>query len=83
MAYNRANNDIEGFVKIPSDATTDRLLGARSVGPHAGNLIAELALAIQFGASAEDVGRTCYAHQPRKEAIKDAALAATRVALKI
>jgi len=57
----RADNDSEGFAKILSDATTDRLLGAHIIGPPAGLMIAERALAIELGASAEDVGRTGHA----------------------
>jgi dihydrolipoamide dehydrogenase len=79
----RANNDTEGFVKVLSDATTDRLLGVHIIGPEAGTMIAELALAIEFGASAEDVGRTCHAHPTLNEAIKEAALAANGMALNI
>jgi dihydrolipoamide dehydrogenase len=71
----RAMGDTDGFVKILSDARTDRLLGAHIIGPDAGTLIAELALAIEFGASAEDVARTCHAHPSLNEAVKEAALA--------
>ena len=58
----RAMGDTDGFVKILADKTTDRLLGAHIIGPDAGTLIAELATAMEFGASAEDVARTCHAH---------------------
>jgi dihydrolipoamide dehydrogenase len=71
----RAMGDTDGFVKILSDARTDRLLGAHIIGPDAGTLIAELAIAIEFGASAEDVARTCHAHPSLNEAVKEAALA--------
>ena len=71
----RAMGDTDGFVKILADARTDRLLGAHIIGPDAGTLIAELALAIEFGASAEDVARTCHAHPSLNEAVKEAALA--------
>ena len=71
-----AGADSTGFVKILTDATTDRILGAHIIGPDAGTLIAELALAIEFAASAEDVGRTCHAHPTLNEAVKEAALAA-------
>ena len=54
--------ETDGFVKMLADKATDRLLGAHILGPDAGTLIAELALAIEFGASAEDVARTCHAH---------------------
>ena len=71
-----AGADSTGFVKILTDAKTDKILGAHIIGPDAGTLIAELALAIEFAASAEDVGRTCHAHPTLNEAVKEAALAA-------
>jgi dihydrolipoamide dehydrogenase len=71
-----AGGDSTGFVKILTDARTDKILGAHIIGPDAGTLIAELALAIEFAASAEDVGRTCHAHPTLNEAVKEAALAA-------
>lgn len=71
----RASNEVEGFVKILADATTDQILGAHIIGPNAGELIAELVLAIEFGAAAEDIARTCHAHPSLAEAIKEAALA--------
>ena len=71
----RAMGDTEGFVKLLADAHTDRLLGAHILGPDAGTLIAELATAMEFGASAEDVARTCHAHPTLNEAVKEAALA--------
>ena len=67
-------HDTEGFVKILSHADTDEVLGVHIIGPDAGNLIAELALAMEFGASAEDIGRTCHAHPTLNESIKEAAL---------
>ena len=70
----RANGDTEGFVKILADATTDEVLGVHIVGPDAGTLIAELALAMEFGASSEDVARTCHAHPTLNEAVREAAL---------
>jgi dihydrolipoamide dehydrogenase len=79
----RAMGDTEGFVKILADATTDRILGAHIIGPDAGTLIAELALAIEFGASAEDVARTSHAHPSLNEAVKEAALAVDGRALHI
>lgn len=72
----RAMGETDGFVKILADAATDRLLGAHILGPDAGTLIAELALAIEFGASSEDVARTSHAHPSLSEAVKEAALAA-------
>jgi dihydrolipoamide dehydrogenase len=71
----RAMSDTEGFVKLLADARTDRLLGAHIIGPDAGTIIAELALAIEFGASAEDIARTSHAHPTLNEAVKEAALA--------
>ncbi len=71
----RTNGDADGFVKILADAATDRILGAHILGPDAGTLIAELALAMEFGASAEDLARTCHAHPTLNEAVKEAALA--------
>jgi dihydrolipoamide dehydrogenase len=71
----RAMADTEGFVKILADAATDRILGAHIIGPDAGTLIAELAMAVEFGASSEDVARTCHAHPTLNEAVKEAALA--------
>ena len=65
----------DGFVKIIADADTDAVLGAHIVGPEAGTMIAELALAIEFGASSEDIARTCHAHPTLNEAVKEAALA--------
>ena len=62
-------------MKILADATTDRVLGVHIVGPSAGDLIAEVTLAMEFGASAEDIGRTCHAHPTLAEAVKEAALA--------
>jgi dihydrolipoamide dehydrogenase len=71
----RANGDTEGFVKILADRTTDRVLGVHIIGPDAGTMIAEAALAMEFGASAEDIARTCHAHPTLPEALKEAALA--------
>ncbi len=79
----RAMGDTDGFVKILADAKTDRILGAHIIGPDAGTLIAELALAIEFGASAEDVARTSHAHPSLNEAVKEAALAVDGRALHI
>jgi dihydrolipoamide dehydrogenase len=79
----RANGDTEGFVKILADATTDAVLGVHIIGPDAGTLIAELGLAMEFGASAEDIARTCHAHPTLNEAVKEAALATDGRALHI
>jgi len=79
----RAIGEMDGFVKLLADKTTDRLLGAHIIGPDAGTLIAELTTAMEFGASAEDVARTCHAHPTLSEAVKEAALAADGRALHI
>ncbi len=71
----RAMDEIEGFVKILACATTDRLLGCHIIGPNAGDLIAELVLALEFGAASEDVARTCHAHPTLGEVVKEACLA--------
>ncbi|MBN8521822.1 MAG: dihydrolipoyl dehydrogenase [Alphaproteobacteria bacterium] len=71
----RAMGSTEGFVKILADAKTDRVLGCHIVGPEAGTLIAEVAMGMEFGASAEDIARTCHAHPTLEEAVKEAALA--------
>jgi len=78
LANSRAktNMDTEGFVKVLVDAESERLLGGHIVGPSAGELIAELGLALEYGASAEDIARTCHAHPTLTEAVKEAALAA-------
>ncbi|WP_432799162.1 dihydrolipoyl dehydrogenase [Poriferisphaera sp. WC338] len=66
----------EGFVKVLAHAKTDRVLGVHIIGPHAGDLIAECAAAMEFGASSEDIARTCHAHPTLSEAVKEAAMAA-------
>jgi dihydrolipoamide dehydrogenase len=71
----RANGDTEGFVKILAEQKSDRVLGVHIIGPDAGTLIAEAALALEYGASAEDIARTCHAHPTLNEAVKEAALA--------
>jgi len=77
LANSRAkvNNESEGFVKIIANAKTDKILGVHMIGPHAGEMIGEVALAMEFGASSEDIARTCHAHPTHTEAIKEAALA--------
>jgi len=77
MANSRAKaiDDTEGFVKILADEKTDKVLGAHLIGPHAGELIAEIGIAMEFGASSEDIARTCHAHPTFSEAVKEAALA--------
>jgi dihydrolipoamide dehydrogenase len=71
----KVNLQTEGFVKILADGKTDRVLGVHIVGPDAGNMIAEAAVAMEFGAAAEDIARTCHAHPTLTEAVKEAALA--------
>ena len=77
MANSRAKaiNDTEGFVKILADSKTDKVLGVHIIGPHAGEIIAEVSVAMEFGASSEDIARTCHAHPTFSEAVKEAALA--------
>jgi dihydrolipoamide dehydrogenase len=65
----------DGFVKILADAATDRVLGAHLVGPMAGDLVHEICVAMEFGAAAEDIARTCHAHPTFSEAVREAALA--------
>ena len=72
----RANGATEGFVKVLADKTTDQVLGVHIIGAEAGTMIAEAALAMEFKASAEDIGRVCHAHPTVNEAMKEAALAA-------
>ncbi len=79
----RAMGSTDGFVKLLADKESDRLLGAHIIGPDAGTLIAELATAMEFGASSEDVARTCHAHPSLSEAVKEAALAVDGRALHI
>ena len=71
----RAMNATEGFVKILADAKSDRVLGCHMVGPDTSHLIAEIAIAMEFGASAEDIARTCHGHPTLSEVVKEAALA--------
>ena len=71
----KANFASDGFVKILSDAQTDRILGAHIIGPMAGDLIHEICVAMEFGAAAEDLARTCHAHPTYSEAVREAALA--------
>jgi dihydrolipoamide dehydrogenase len=65
----------EGRVKVLADRKTDRVLGVHIIGPRAGDLIAEAAAAMEFGASSEDIARTCHAHPTLAEALREAALA--------
>jgi dihydrolipoyl dehydrogenase len=79
----RTNADTDGFVKILAETASDRILGVHIIGPDAGTLIAEAALAIAFGASSEDLARTCHAHPTLSEALKEAALAVAGRAIHI
>ena len=83
MANSRAKaiDDTEGFVKILADEKTDQVLGAHLIGPHAGELIAEIGIAMEFGASSEDIARTCHAHPTFSEAVKEAALSVEKRAI--
>ena len=71
----KVNSETEGFVKIMADEKTDKVLGVSMISAVAGTMIAELALAMEFGASAEDIARTCHAHPTHSEAVKEAAMA--------
>lgn len=79
----RALGMTDGFVKVLADKQTDRVLGVHIIGPAAGELIAEATMAIEFGASAEDIGRVCHAHPTLSEAVKEAALGADNRAINI
>ena len=73
----RTNYDSDGLVKILTDAKTDKMLGIHIVASNAGEMVAEGVLALEYGASAEDVARTCHAHPTMSEAFKEACMAAT------
>ncbi len=77
----KVNRQTDGFVKVLADAKTDRVLGVHIVGPQAGNMIAEAAVLMEFGGSAEDLARTCHAHPTLTEAVKEAALAVGKRAI--
>ena len=77
----KAINEPEGFVKILADEKTDKVIGVHIIGPHAGEIIAETAIAMEFGASSEDIARTCHAHPTFSEAIKEAALSVDKRAI--
>ena len=83
MANSRAKaiDDTEGFVKILADEKSDKVLGAHLIGAHAGELIAEIGIAMEFGASSEDIARTCHAHPTFSEAVKEAALSVDKRAI--
>ena len=77
LANSRAkvNNETEGFVKVIAEEKTDKVLGVSIISALAGTMIAELALAMEFGASSEDIARTCHAHPTHSEGVKEAAMA--------
>jgi dihydrolipoamide dehydrogenase len=79
----KVNRTAEGFVKVLADAESDRVLGVHIIGPNAGELIAECAVLMEFGGSAEDLARTCHAHPTLSEAVKEAALSAGKRAIHI
>jgi len=77
----KAINEPEGFVKILADEKTDKILGVHMIGPHVGEIIGEIAVAMEFGASSEDIARTCHAHPTFSEAVKEAALSIDKRAI--
>ena len=77
----KAIDEPSGFVKMLADSKTDRVLGVHIIGPHAGELIAEMTIAMEFGASSEDIARTCHAHPTFSEAVKEAALSVDKRAI--
>ena len=77
----KAIDEPEGFVKILADDKTDKILGVHMIGPHAGEMIAEIGIAMEFGASSEDIARTCHAHPTFSEAVKEAALSVDKRAI--
>ncbi len=79
----KVNLETEGFVKILADAGTDRVLGVHILGADAGNMIAEAAVAMEFGAAAEDIARTCHPHPTLTEAVREAAMAVNKRAIEM
>jgi dihydrolipoamide dehydrogenase len=79
----RSSGQTDGLVKIIADAKTDEVLGVHILGPHAGTIIHEACIAMEFGASSEDIARTCHAHPTLNEAVKEAALAVDNRAIHI
>ncbi len=79
----KVNRSTDGFVKVLADAATDRILGVHIIGPHAGEIIAEAAVIMEFGGSAEDLARTCHAHPTLSEAVKEAALSVAKRAIHV
>ena len=70
----RANGSSEGFVKVLAEKETDKIIGCHIIGPNAGEMIAEAVIAIEYGASSEDLARTCHAHPTLSEAFKEACM---------
>ena len=79
----KVNRTTDGFVKVLADAQSDRILGVHIIGTHAGELIAEACVIMEFGGSAEDLARTCHAHPTMSEAVKEAALAVAKRAIHV
>ncbi len=77
----KVNRTTDGFVKVLADAATDRVLGVHIIGPHAGEMIGEACVLMEFGGSAEDLARTCHAHPTLTEAIKEAAMSVDKRAI--
>jgi dihydrolipoamide dehydrogenase len=73
----KTNRDTDGFVKVVADAKSDKVLGVHIIASLAGTMIAEAALAMEFGATSEDIAYTCHAHPTHAEALKEAAMAVT------
>ncbi len=72
----RSNNDAEGMVKVLTEKNSSKIIGVHIIGPNAGEMIAEGVLGMEYGASAEDIARTCHAHPTLSEAFKEACMAA-------
>jgi dihydrolipoamide dehydrogenase len=77
----KVNHTTDGFVKVLADAATDRILGVHIIAPNASEMIAEAAVIMEFGGSAEDLARTCHAHPTLTEAVKEAALSVAKRAI--
>jgi dihydrolipoamide dehydrogenase len=71
----RCNGQTEGVIKVLADKATDKILGVHIIGPNAGEMIAEAVLGMEYGASSEDIARTCHAHPTLSEAFKEACMA--------
>ena len=71
----KTNDDYDGLIKVLADKKTDKILGVHIIGPNGGEMIAEAVLGIEYGASSEDIARTCHAHPTLSEALKEACMA--------